>query len=159
MCWLRLILYNYWLWNWLLSGFINLKNIIFTKPLLLQYWLLRSIKTHINLSKKNYAFCNCIFEWVFFWVLFFIANVRYFQLYHGENKLHFDIYTWTHYPDPSQPVYVTLSWIFTVLGHWSNSWRVDMSLHSDTLSWFLANQSLLHLNAARLAEKQQIPIL
>ena len=32
-----------------------------------------------------------------------------------------------------------------------------MSLHSDTLSWFQANQSLLLLlNAARLAEKQQL---
>ena len=37
---------------------------------------------------------------------------------------------------------------------------VDMSLHSDTLFWFRANQSLLFLlNAAFLAEKQQIPIL
>jgi hypothetical protein len=35
-----------------------------------------------------------------------------------------------------------------------------MSLHSDTLFWFRANQSLLFLlNAAFLAEKQQIPIL
>ena len=35
-----------------------------------------------------------------------------------------------------------------------------MSLHSDTLFWFLANQSLLFLlKAAFLAEKQQIPIL
>ena len=36
----------------------------------------------------------------------------------------------------------------------------DMSLHSDTLFWFRANQSLLFLlNAACLAEKQQAPIL
>jgi hypothetical protein len=35
-----------------------------------------------------------------------------------------------------------------------------MSLHSDTLFWFRANQSLLFLlNAVWLAEKQQIPIL
>jgi hypothetical protein len=35
-----------------------------------------------------------------------------------------------------------------------------MSLHSDTLFWFRANQSLLFLrNAACLAEKQQIPIV
>jgi hypothetical protein len=41
---------------------------------------------------------------------------------------------------------------------WNNSPRVDMSLHSDTLFWFWANQSfLLLLNAACLAEKQQIP--
>jgi hypothetical protein len=51
-------------------------------------------------------------------------------------------------------------WIFIVLAHWNNSLRIDMSLHSDTLFWFWANQSLLLLlNAACLAEKQQIPIL
>jgi hypothetical protein len=50
--------------------------------------------------------------------------------------------------------------VFIVLAHWNNSPRVDMSLHSDTLFWFRANQSLLFLlNAACLAEKQQIPIL
>ena len=38
--------------------------------------------------------------------------------------------------------------------------RVDVSLHSDTLFWFRANQSLLFLlNAVCLAETQQIPIL
>jgi hypothetical protein len=48
---------------------------------------------------------------------------------------------------------------FLVLAHWNNSPRVDMSLHSDTLYWFHANQSLLFLlNAAWLAEKQQIAI-
>jgi hypothetical protein len=42
----------------------------------------------------------------------------------------------------------------------NNSQRVDMSLHSDTLFWFQAKQSLLFLlNDAFLAEKQQIPIL
>ena len=46
------------------------------------------------------------------------------------------------------------------LARWGNNkQRVDMSLHSDTLFWFRANQSLLFLlNAAFLAEKQQIPI-
>jgi hypothetical protein len=28
-----------------------------------------------------------------------------------------------------------MSLIFIVLAHWNNSPRVDMSLHSDTLSW------------------------
>ena len=46
------------------------------------------------------------------------------------------------------------SLIFIVLAHW------NMSLHSDTLFWFRANQSLLFLlNIACLVEKQQIPIL
>ena len=47
-----------------------------------------------------------------------------------------------------------------IMSAWYYSLRVDMSLYSDTLSWFRANQSLLLLlNAACLAEKQQIPIL
>jgi hypothetical protein len=47
-----------------------------------------------------------------------------------------------------------------VRAHWNNSLQVDMLPHSDTLSWFQANQSLLFLlNAACLVEKQQIPIL
>ena len=44
--------------------------------------------------------------------------------------------------------------------HWNNSPQIDMSPHSDTLSWFRNNQSLLFLlNAVCLAEKQQLQIL
>ena len=47
-----------------------------------------------------------------------------------------------------------LSWIFIVLGHWDNSSRVDMSLHSDILFWFRGNPyELLLLKAACLAVK------
>jgi len=50
--------------------------------------------------------------------------------------------------------------IFRVLVHWNNSPRIDISRHSDTLSWFRANQSLLLLlNSACFGEKQYIPIL
>jgi hypothetical protein len=46
-----------------------------------------------------------------------------------------------------------------VLARRDNSPWVDMSLHSNTLSWFQANQSLLFLlNATCLVEKQQIPV-
>jgi hypothetical protein len=49
---------------------------------------------------------------------------------------------------------------FIVLAQCNHSPRIDMSPHSDTFSWFRANQSLLfHLNTACLTEKQQIPIL
>jgi hypothetical protein len=49
---------------------------------------------------------------------------------------------------------------FLVLSRWHNSQQIDMSLQSDTLSWFQANRSLLLLlTAACLVEKQQIPIL
>jgi hypothetical protein len=54
----------------------------------------------------------------------------------------------------------TRSWICIVLAHWNNSPRLDMSLHSDTLFRVRTNQSLLFLlNAAWLAQKQQIQIL
>jgi hypothetical protein len=36
-----------------------------------------------------------------------------------------------------------LSWIFIVLAHWHSNPRIYMSLHSDTLFRFWANQSLL----------------
>jgi hypothetical protein len=49
---------------------------------------------------------------------------------------------------------------FIVLDHWNNSLLIDMSPHSDTLSWFRDNQTWLFLlNAACLAQKKQIPIL
>ena len=47
-----------------------------------------------------------------------------------------------------------------MLAYWNNTPQIDISLHSDTLFLFWANQSfLLLLNAVYLAEKQQIPIL
>jgi hypothetical protein len=53
----------------------------------------------------------------------------------------------------------TLWFIFIVLAQWNNRPWVDMSLHSDTLSWFWANQFLLLLlNAVCFAEKQRTPI-
>ena len=44
----------------------------------------------------------------------------------------------------------TLSWICIVLAHWSNSLRLDISPHSDTLSWFRVNKYLLSLLNAEL---------
>jgi hypothetical protein len=50
--------------------------------------------------------------------------------------------------------------IYTVLAHWNNSSRIDMSSDSDTLSWFRANQTLVSLlNIAGLGKKQKIPFL
>jgi len=42
----------------------------------------------------------------------------------------------------------TLSWIFILLVHWYSSPWVDISFHSDTLSLFRVNQSLLLLSKA-----------
>jgi len=86
----------------------------------------------------------------------FNANSAIFQLYYGENKLIFNEMMMR-----SAFCYAnTLSLIFIVLTHWNNSVWIDMSPHSDTLSWFRANQYLSFLlNIAWLAEKKQIPIL
>jgi hypothetical protein len=66
-------------------------------------------------------------EWVSEWVS--ESKWAIFQLYHSENKLHFDemmtMISALHYNTN------TLSLIFIVLAHWNNSSRV--SLHSDTL--------------------------
>ena len=84
------------------------------------------------------------------------TNTAIFQLYHDKNRLIFNemMMRSTLYKIN------TLSWIFIMLAHWNNSPQIDISLHSDTLFWLRAIQSLLFLlNAACLAEKQQIPIL
>jgi hypothetical protein len=74
------------------------------------------------------------------WLLF-ITERAIFQLvvYHDKNKIHFNemmmmsaLY-WSNTP----------SWISIVLVHWDNSLWVYKLLHSDKLSRFLANQSLL----------------
>ena len=45
----------------------------------------------------------------------------------------------------------------SILAHWNNTLRIDMSLNSNTLSWFRAKQSLLFLlNAVCLAEKYNV---
>jgi hypothetical protein len=94
-------------------------------------------------------------EWKSEWLLF-NANSTIFQLYYCKNMLIFNEMMMMSALYETN----TLSCIFIVLAHWNNSPRVDMSLHSDTLSWFQANQSLFFLlNAAGLEEKQQIPIL
>jgi hypothetical protein len=56
-----------------------------------------------------------------------------FQLYHGENNLYFNEMM------TMSALYETnvLSWIFIVLAHWNNNSLVDMSLHLDTLFWYV----------------------
>jgi hypothetical protein len=68
-----------------------------------------------------------------------------FQPYHDKNKLHFNIMIM------KSALYETntLNFFFIVLAHWNNSSHVDMSINSDTLSWFWAEPTslLLLLNA------------
>ena len=89
----------------------------------------------------------CKSEWV---ICSLSPTQQFFSYIHGENPMR---WWW-------DPLCTRLSWICIVLAHWNNSWRIDMSPHSDTLFWFRANHYLLFLlNAAWLAEKQQISIL
>jgi len=84
----------------------------------------------------------------------FNANSAIVQLYHGENR--FVMSGWC--PLCTRPT----RWVgYLLLAHWNNSLWVNMSLQSDTLFWFRANQSLLLLPSAAcfIAERQQIPIL
>ena len=113
--------------------------------------ILRTRETHLRLHDMIcYARLNMHAKsWVSECVLFY-ANSAMFPPYHGKNKLIFN----------KMMMRSTLRWIFIVIAHWNNSSWIDMSPHSDTLSWFWVKQSLLFLhNAACLAEKQQIPIL
>ena len=72
---------------------------------------------------------------------------QFFQLYHGENKL---IFNEMMMMSALLQTNTLKCFFFIVLAHWNNSQRVGMSLHSDTLFWFRANQSLLLLlNALR----------
>ena len=82
----------------------------------------------------------------------FNAKLAISQLYHMENKLRF----WW---DVDDHFVLDQHAEFDFHNTRNNSLWVDMSLHSHTLFWFWANQSLLLLlSDACLVEKQQIPI-
>jgi hypothetical protein len=82
------------------------------------------------------------------WLLFNVKGAN-FQLYHGDNKLHFDEMMFALY------LVNIRSWIFKVFSPWGNSLQGDMLLHPNTLSLLQANLSLLLLhNIVCLAEKQ-----
>ena len=99
---------------------------------------------NIHVSNGNWSFHTRVdfvflpskdFEWVVSKWLSFKVNSVIFQLYHGELIFNEKIRRSAYYKTN------TLSWIFIVLAHWNNSLWVDMAHHSDTLSWFRANES------------------
>ena len=76
-----------------------------------------------------------------------------FQLHHGENKLYWYMYF-------NEMMMMSALHLVGFFFNQINSPRIDMTHHSNTLFWFRAHRSLpFRLNAASLAEKQQIPIL
>jgi len=73
-----------------------------------------------------------------------ITNYTVINFNDGQNKLHINA---------MMMMYVlwltnTFSGFFIVLAHWNNIPRIDLSLHSHTLSWFRANKYLLLLRNA-----------
>ena len=103
------------------------------------------IRLHYTL-KLTKGVLSGMSEW-----LFLAPKWEICQLYHGENKLHFDVRLVLDQH--------TLL-ICIVLVHRNNSAEVDISSHPETLLWFRANQSMnLLLSVACLAKKLHITIL
>ena len=91
---------------------------------ILIFWVQRKPKTG-TFQKTALTDNELVSEW-----FFFNAKSAIFQ--HCKNKLHFDEMMMM------SASYETsiLSWIFIVVAHWNNSPLVDMSFHSDKLSYF-----------------------
>jgi hypothetical protein len=103
---------------------------------------------HVGLVQMNLIIISLKICWV---------GVKQQSLTHSISK----VGSWFYFKPTSiktKKVYVkftVLGIVFIVQAHWNNSLRIDMSPHSDTLSRFPANHSLLFLlNAACLVEKQ-----
>ena len=100
--------------------------IIFLRIFFISSWVWRSSHNSFDILVVF------MIEW-----LLFNDNSAIFQLCHGENNLIFN-----EMMKRSALFQInTLSWIFKVLAHWNNIQRIDISSHSDTLTWFRANQS------------------
>jgi len=108
-------------------------------------WWFIVIITHDAIYHAGITFLTCLCHPLFVesmseWLLF-NTHSAIFQLYHGETKLIFnERMMWSALYKSN-----TLSLICIMVAHWNNSMRIKMSLHSDTVSWFRANQSLLFL--------------
>ena len=99
------------------------------------------IRLHYTL-KLTKGVLSGMSEW-----LFLAPKWAFCQLYHGENKLQFDV-----------RLVLDQHTLFDLYS--ARSPEVDISPHSETLSWFRANQSMnLFLSVAWLAKKLHITIL
>jgi hypothetical protein len=122
-------------------------------------WL--SIHTILKPKSNKYLFVLSRPKFLLVVMNFFFNQYAHSSLYHLPGKNIPLLLKWSFMYSVGWIRFV-VSYIAGLLqcSHWNNSLWVDMSQHSDTLSWFRVNQSLLFLlNAVCLAEKQQIPIL
>ena len=110
------------------------------------------------ISWQEQVLCVCFVDCCLF-VLFLLAFVLSVILQFRDSDYPFGIFKlFLYFDDVCFVIDQQNSWIFIVLANWNNSQWEDMLLHSETLSWILANQSLLLLfNAAYLVEKKQLP--
>jgi len=141
----------------------------------------QSIRNQFIVYDCKNKLCTCqpillIFSENNLWKQFFLPKRRYSTLWNIQNWHKLSKFHTSPPPNFSQRIYTDLkndpdngeksrnlwkTFIPDSASSLKQSLRVDnMSLHSDTLSWFRDNQSLLlHLNAACLEEKQQKPTL
>ena len=103
-------------------------------------------KGHTHRNTHTHYLSVTHVRWLFIysgqWLLFY-ADCN-FQLHHDDRENELYLMRWHWCPYCTIQINI-LRWIFIVLAHVSNSPRIDMSLHSDTLSWFRANHSLLSI--------------
>jgi hypothetical protein len=127
-------------WYYLFFIFFSIYKVYFV------YFNLKTYVVYIFMSTMKYRVSG--------WLLY-CSTSAIFQLYHGENKLHFNkMMIMSAFSKAN-----TLSWIFILLVHGNINLQLEMTLHSDTLYKFQANQSLfLLINAACIAKKQTYQI-
>ena len=96
----------------------------------LAHWSLVSEKKR-NMYNSVQTRLFRVSEWLLFNTKWAIV-----QIYHGRNKLYFIemMMSALNY----RPIH---TFCFVVLAYWNNRPQVDMSLHSNTISWFWGNHS------------------
>jgi hypothetical protein len=122
---------------------------------LLQYFLITLHTLMVTMiNKQIYEIDIFLYLWLPSHFIIVESRIFYFTMYKIDFNFDCEIVIFRIF---NELMTYRFSWSLIALAHWSN--RNQMLPHSDTLSWFWANQSLLFLfNAACLAEKQQIPI-
>ena len=80
--------------------------------------------------------------WVSEWYCCLMSNQQFFNYFMARTN--YISMRWWWCPLSTTPTCL-VGFVFIVLAHWNDSPQVDMSPHTDTLSWYWANQSLLLL--------------
>ena len=94
----------------------------------------------VSMNANHKLNVNVVLLYLSKWLLFNAAKWAHFQLHHGENMVHVIKWWWCQF---------CTRWTglveFLLISHSNNNPQVDLSLHSNILSWFRANQSCYFL--------------